>query len=846
MTDPTSALSAPLAASGPTESTAAVDSVRPEAAEAAVEALLDRASLAQLVALLSGVDFWHTAAVPELGIPQMRVSDGPAGARGTRFDGEASINVPCSTLLAATWDPATIELVGHLLGRETKAKGASVLLAPTVNIHRTPIGGRNFECMSEDPYLTARTAVAYVQGLQAEGVASCIKHFVGNDTEFERMSIDSRIDERTLREVYLVPFEAAVKEAGVQSIMTSYNRINGEFAGDSPLIEDVLRGEWGFDGAVISDWFGLHSTGGAINAGVDLEMPGPGLVRGQLLLDAVANGEVAESVLRERARQVLRLMQRVGALDAEGPGPEGTRHDVDDLALVRRVAAEGMVLLLNAPVGAGEPALPLATGALRRIAVVGPNAAVGQLMGGGSAHVTPTSVSHPLDALQQRLAPLGIEVVHEPGCLIHRALPAFDLRRCSTVEIDYFETAAEMDDPAATPVLTGGSGTLHLMWVSDPLGRNHADPDFGARIRTTFTPDASGVWQFGVASIMPARLLIDGEVVLDNTDVEKGGSFFGMGRGEKVIEVALEAGREYAFVAELRHGSYGATMSGILLGSAAPVRPGMFEAAVDLAASADLTIVVVGTNDEWESEGWDRDTLSLPGRQDELVAAVAAASPATVVVVNSGSPITMPWLHDVHAVLMSWFPGQEMGEAIADVLLGEVEPQGRLPVSFPARLEDTPAFEHDPGRNGVANYLEGRLLGYRWYDTVGREPLFPFGFGLGYTPAVITSAVAPDAHTVEVQLHNPGGRDAVEVVQVYAHRVGYERAPGDEPEQWLVGFVKVPVPAGGDVAATVTIDANAYRRWDVDAHAWAFLTEPFELRVGHSSRDIAVRLTVHP
>jgi beta-glucosidase len=345
---------------------------------------------------------------------------------------------------------------------------------------------------------------------------------------------------------------------------------------------------------------------------------------------------------------------------------------------------------------------------------------------------------------------------------------------------------------------------------------------------------------------MPARVLIDGELVLDNTDVDKGGSFFGMGRGEKVAEVAMEAGRAYEFVAELRHGSYGATMSGILLGSAAPVRSGMFEAAVDAAASADLTIVVVGTNDEWESEGWDRDTLSLPGRQDELVAAVAAVSPATVVVVNSGSPISMPWLHDVHAVLMAWFPGQEMGEALVDVLLGDTEPQGRLPVTFPMSLEDTPAFEHYPGRNGVANYLEGRLLGHRWYDTVGREPLFPFGFGLGYAPAVITAASAPDAHTVAVQLHNPGARAAVEVVQVYAHRAGYVAAPGDEPQQWLVGFAKVAVPAGGDVAATVTIDANAYRRWDVDAHAWTWLDEPIELRVSHSSRNIAVCLTVQP
>ena len=811
-----------------------------------IDDLLDQATLEEQVSLLSGVDFWHTAAVPRLGIPQMRVSDGPVGARGTRFDGEPSMNVPCSTLLAATWSTPAIRLIGELLGRETAAKGASVLLAPTVNLHRTPIGGRNFECMSEDPYLTARAAVAYVQGLQSQGVASCIKHFVGNDTEFERMSIDSRIDERTLREVYLVPFEAAVQEAGVQAVMTSYNRINGSFAGDNPLIADVLRAEWGFDGLVMSDWFGLHSTAASVVAGVDLEMPGPTLYRGAKLLAAVERGEVTPEQVRERARAVLQLMERTGALAVAAPPAEGSRYDDADVALVREVAAQGMVLLLNAPVGSGAPALPLDATRLRRIAVVGPNAAVGQLMGGGSAHVTPTSVSHPLEALQQRLAPFGVEVVHGAGCSIHRRVPAVDTRRCGTIHIDYFADADDLDVADARPLRSGTSGTLHLMWVADPTGRGQANPGFGARIVTTFTPDVSGRWTFGMESVTPSRVLIDGVIVIDNSDGPRGGSYFGMGLTEQVVEVDMVAGQEYELLAEVRHRPYGAGMGGINIGASAPVSPTLFDDAVELAASSDLTIVVVGTNDDWESEGWDRDTLSLPGRQDELIAAVAEAAPATVVVVNAGSPITMPWLHDVHAVLMSWFPGQQMGEALADVLLGDVEPQGRLPVTFPARLEDTPAFEHYPGRNGVANYLEGRLMGHRWYDTVGREPLFPFGFGLGYAPVVITDAVATTALSVDVKLHNPGVRDGVEVVQVYAHRIDRSQAHADEPDQTLVGFTKVAVAAGADESVTIALDPHAFRRWNTEAHQWQHLSEPFELRVGHSSRDIAVRLEVHP
>jgi beta-glucosidase len=390
------------------------------------------------------------------------VSDGPAGARGTSFDaGPASVNVPCSTALAASWDPELVEEIGHLLGREARAKGARVLLAPTVNLHRTPIGGRNFECMSEDPYLTARTAVAYVRGLQSEGVASCIKHFIGNDTEFERNSIDSRIDERTLRELYFVPFEATIRDAGVMAVMTSYNRINGVHAAESPLVADVLRGEWGFDGLVMSDWFGLHSTVEGVKAGLDLEMPGPTLHRGEKLLQAVEAGDVTADELRVLARRVLALLERTGALDADGPGEETTRHDPADMVLVQNRAA----------LGSDAPALPLRPEGLRRVALIGPNAAVGEVMGGGSAHVTPTGVSTPLDALRAYFEALGVEVVHAAGCQIHRRLPELDLRRCTSVSVDVYDDPAELDDPAAVPVRSAGTGTTRLLWQSDPTGR---------------------------------------------------------------------------------------------------------------------------------------------------------------------------------------------------------------------------------------------------------------------------------------------------------------------------------------------------------------------------------------
>ncbi len=809
-----------------------------------IDALLDRATVEELVALTAGRDFWHTVAIPRLGIPEMRVSDGPVGARGTRFDGEASICAPCSTLLAATWDIAAVQRIGEMLGRETKAKGASVLLAPTVNIHRTPVGGRNFECMSEDPYLTSRVAVSYVRGLQSQGVASCIKHFVGNDTEFERNTIDARIDERTLREVYLRPFEAAVREAGVMAIMTAYNRINGPWAADSPLLADVLRAEWGFDGLVMSDWFGLHSTTEGAKAGLDLEMPGPTLHRGQSLLDAIERGEVSVDDVRVLARRVLHLMQRTGALDAEGPGPETTRYDADDIALVRRTAAEGMVLLRNVPATSATTVLPLQLDGVRRVAIIGPNAALGEVMGGGSAHVTPTGVSTPLEALTAFFAAAGIEVEHQAGCQIHRRLPELDLRRCGDVVVDIYDDPALLDDDAAVPISTGGTGTLRLMWVADPTGQGSANPAFGVRLSSGFTPDVSGEWKFGIESVSPARVIIDDVTIIDNESEPIGGSFFGMGRGEVVAALQMDAGRDYRLVVEMRHTPVGTGMGGINIGALAPVSGDQLRDAVSAAARADLSIVVVGTNDNWESEGWDRTTLELPGAQDELVRKVAEVSPATVVVVNAGSPITMPWLDEVHAALMSWFPGQEMGNALVDLLSGAVEPQGRLPVSFPFRLEDTPAFEHNPGRNGVANYLEGRLTGHAWYDTVGREPLFPFGFGLGYGCADITDVAADDAFTVSCTVANAGDRDAVEVVQVYAHLLDREGVPRDEPTQRLVGFAKVAAPAGSTQRVVVSLDPDAYRRWDVDVHAWTVPSARYELRVARSSRDVVARVEV--
>lgn len=807
-----------------------------------VEDLLAAMTVAELVALTAGHDTWHTAPVDRLGVPSVRVSDGPVGVRGTRFDGPASLATPCGTALAATWDPESVAEIGAVLGREAHAKGVSVHLAPTVNLHRTPIGGRNFECFSEDPHLTARVAVAYVRGVQGEGVASCIKHFVCNDVESERMSVDVCIDERTLHEVYLVPFEAAVRESGVMAVMTAYNRLNGPWCADSPLIAEVLRTSWGFDGLVMSDWFGLHSTVGAVLAGLDLEMPGPALQRGDRLVAALEAGEVTVEQVRARAREVLRLAERVGALDGGGPGQEGTRHDAADEAVVRRVAAESMVLVHHR-----DATLPLAPSGLRRLAVIGPNARVGQVIGGGSATVNPTRVSHPLDALRQRLDAHGVEVVHATGCRIHRRLPDVDLRLCGEIDLDIYDSPEMLDllgaSPAPEPLRSRQARRLGAMWTLDPTRQGRADLSFGARFTTVFTPDTSGEWTFGVESVGATRVLVDGVVVIDNASSPVGGSFFGTGREEARGAVTLDAGRSYSLAVEVRQHARGYGMSAVRVGALEPLDDDPLGEAVDLAATCDLTVLVVGTNNDWESEGWDRDSLSLPGDQDELIRRVAEVSRATVVVVNAGSPVVMPWLDDVEAVLMAWFPGQAFGDALVDVLTGAVEPQGRLPMTVPRRLEDTPAFEHHPPRGGVAHYLEGRLVGHRWYDTIGREPLFPFGHGLGYGSAAL-ELVHATADCVTVQLTNTGDREAVEVVQVYAHVVDRAGLHRDEPEQVLAGFGKARVGPGQTRRLDVDVSPTCWRRWDDVAHGWRAITGPVELRVGRSSRDIVGRTIV--
>lgn len=808
---------------------------------------LDRLDLAGKVRLLTGADVWSLHAEPAAGLRRLVVSDGPAGVRGERWDErDSAANVPSPTALAATWDVDRVARLGRLLAAEARRRGVDVLLAPTVNLQRTPYGGRHFECFSEDPLLTARIGVAYVRGLQEEGVGATVKHFVANDQETERYSADVRAGERVLREVYLAPFEAIVREAGVWAVMAAYNAVDGTTMTESPLLREVLKGEWGFDGVVMSDWFAARSLAAAGSGLLDVVMPGPRGPWGEALVAAVRAGAVPESAVDDKVLRVLRLAGRTGAL-AGVAGRAATPWTAEQIgAELRATAAAGFVLARNEPASAGERAvLPLDRARLRRVAVLGPNAATARTMGGGSATVFPPSTVSPLAGLRAALAP-DVEVVHARGGRSTHRLPPADpdlLRRPDGgrgVVLRFLDAQGAVlgtEDRAAAAFTWQGSIGPGL-----PVRRVRA-----VEVHTRVRPQHDGVHRIGVSGVGAFRLAIGGEVRLDTRIGLPPGAdpVEGMMRPpQEFVAVALRAGKEVDLVVRHEPGPAGGFADGD--GDAVTFQVNLepdadddaeLAEAVALARDADVAVVVVGTTEEVESEGFDRTSLALPGRQDELVGRVVAANPRTVVVVNSGAPVLLPWADEVPAVLLTWFPGQECGTALADVLLGAAEPGGRLPVTWPA---DEAGLPSPRPVEGTLRYEEGLFVGHRRHDRDGSEPRFRFGAGLGYTTWEYLSAEgSPTAVTVRVR--NSGGRRGREVVQVYAARPD---TAVQRPVRWLAGFAGVTADPAQEVAVTVDLPERVFQHWDEAGHRWTTEAGTFRLHVGPSSGVLPLALDV--
>jgi beta-glucosidase len=810
-----------------------------------VDALLADLALEEKIALVSGADMWRTPGVERLGIPPLCLSDGPNGARGLEVPGAGlrAACFPCGSALAATWNPELVERVGGALGEEARSKGAHVLLAPTINIHRSPLAGRNFECFSEDPWLSARMAVAFVRGVQSRDVLACAKHFVCNDSEFERHTISSEVDERTLREIYLPPFEAAVREARVGSVMGAYNQLGGTHACEHPrLLGELLRGEWGFDGFVVSDWFATRSTAPAAQAGLDLEMPGPPRRFGAQLREALESGEVAPAVLDAMVRRLLIARERTHAAERAGEEPRAIDRP-EHRAIAREAAAEAIVLLRNE-----RDVLPFDATRLRSLAVIGPNAAGSVIQGGGSAQVTPHYVVNALAGLRARCGD-AVDVRFERGCTRHKSTPVLDGELLAPpaadgddrLRIEFFRG----ETLEGVPLQVGGARRAALTWFGAPA--DGVPPErYSARISATLVATESGRHTLSLSSVGRSRLFVDDALLVDDWQPQPGGSFFfGAGSQERSGELELRAGEPHALRIEYTKDRADSPLGGLRVGCLLPEPADLLERAVAAAAAADAAVVVVGLDAEWETEGQDRESLALPGRQAELIEAVAAANPRCVVVLNAGSPLEMPWCERVAAIVQLWYAGQELGNALADVLFGDVDASGRLPLTFPVRLEDTPSFPHYPGEHGRVVYGEGIFVGYRHYDGSDAAPLFPFGHGLSYTrfdygePRLSAQHLRTEEPLeVSIDIRNSGDRPGREVVQLYL-RDPESSLP--RPEKELAGFAKLSLEPGETRTARFRIDPRALCAYDPARRAWFAEPGTFEVWIGRSSADIRAR-----
>jgi beta-glucosidase len=785
-----------------------------------VKALVDALTLEEKAALTAGEDLFSTRAVARLNIPKVHVTDGPSGARGSGLPGGGgppSICIPCGTAVGATWNPATAERLGALVGQEALDRGCRGLLAPTVNLHRSPLAGRNFECYSEDPLLSGRLAAGYVRGVQSKGVFATVKHFVGNDAEFERGTINSVIDERALRELYLVPFEMAVRQGGALAIMTAYNRLNGHWLTQQPaFLLDILRDEWGFDGLVMTDWFGVAETSMSLAAGLDLEMPGPGRALGPGVAVAVRGGEVAEADLDAAVLRLLSGLDRIGILDVPEPVQDLKAPSTESLHTLRQAAAESMVLLKNYGV------LPLSLTALTRIAVIGPHAIAPSIMGGGSAQVTPYPTTTPLEALSARCGS-DVEIVFERGCEVSTAPAVVGqavLRAPRGFRGERF-AGTEFEGPSVETLELSG-----LRMVSfGSLAPESVTGDWSMRVAGVVIPEETGTFQVAMAQAGSARLFVNGELVLDgftNRPPRGGSDFFGQISQDLVADVLFERDEPVELVVEFARTGEG--LSGFRVGFRTADQDALLARAVAAASDADVAIVCIGTTGETESEGHDRKDMDLPGRQDELIRRVAAVNDRTVVVVNAGAPIAMAWADDVASVLQCWFGGQEMGGALADVLVGAAEPGGRLPTTIPVRLEHSPSHANFPGENGELRYGEGVFMGYRGYEHSDRPPRFPFGHGLSYTtceigePTLSAATLAPGGSiTVSVLVVNTGSRGGSEVVQAY---VAPESTRLARPPKELKAFAKVWLEPGENKTVDLVLDARSFAYWDPGQDDW--------------------------
>ena len=792
-----------------------------------VEDLLKRMTLEEKIDMLGGTGF-ATKPNARLGIPELRMTDGPLGVRMDK-----STAFPSGINLAATWNPALVEKIGHALGREVKAHDAHVLLAPCVNIARIPNGGRNFESFGEDPFLASRMAVNYINGLQSEGVAATVKHFAANNQEHERMFVDAQISERALNEIYLPAFKAAVQEANVLCVMNAYNKINGHFASENDyLLNKILKTEWGFTGMVMSDWGAVHSSIPTANGAMDLEMPeGKYLNRDSLFL-TIQKGEVKEATIDEKVRRTLRTIFRLGLFEKPSLKDDfkvGTKENREAAFLGTR---EGIVLLKNQ-----NDILPLNFSKLKSVAVIGPNAAKARTGGGGSSQVDPLEAPSPLEILKQNFGD-KVKINYAVGVRLDGESIPVPSKYLSTengeegLRGEYFDNM----ELKGRPVYTRMDKELYFDWGGDsPFKNENWKTDiFSVRWTGKVKAPVSGHFIFDLISDDGVRFWLDDKLVIDHWTDHAPES--------REYEIQLVAGKEYKIKIEYYENGGGAVCK---LGWTLPGEDPMI-AAIKAAKQSEVVLLFAGTSAAYESEGFDRQDLVLPKNQDELIEKIASVNKNVIVVINAGSPVLMDkWLGKVKGVVFAWFGGQEMSYALSDVLSGKFNPSGKLPVTFPKRWEDCSAFSTYKKESGITEYSDGIFIGYRHFEHNNIEPLFPFGFGLSYTKFAYANLKLSakemsqnEKLTVTFDVKNTGKVDGGEIPQLYIRDV---KASVERPVKELKGFSKVMLKPGETKTVTLTVDKAAFSFFDENSKS--FITEPgeFEILIGSSSQKIELK-----
>ena len=795
-----------------------------------VDSILSQLTLEEKLDLLGGVDGFFIRDVPRLNWPRLKMADGPVGVRNF---GPATA-FAAGVTLTATWNPALAELVGTELGRDSRAKGVHFLLAPGVNINRAPMNGRNFEYFGEDPFLASRIAVGYINGVQSQGVSATIKHFLGNNSEFDRHNTDSIIDERTLREIYLPVFEAAVKEAHVGAIMNSYNLTNGQHMSQNKyLLTDVVKKEWGFDGLIMSDWSGTYDGIAAANGGQDLEMPSGLHMNQQILKPAIEQGKVSLATIDDKVRRILGTAMRFGWLDRDQTGLTIPRYNTQGRRVALNAAREGITLLKN-----DGGLLPLSKSKIKSILIIGPDAFPAVPVGGGSAEVQPFASTSFLEGLSNYPG-AAYQVYYDRGVLPYSDLAnATNFTMAPTrgepgLKAEYFDN----QELKGNPVITRSEQHVDFGTAARLL---FPEQTLSSRWTGYYTPPASGSYDIFVQTTREVggsyRLYVDDKLVLDNwTTLSALVDYRTLRLEPGAHKIVLEQhGRAFRKAVKLRLGI---------------VRTGEFvsDNAKKLAASADVVVVAAGFDAESEAESADR-TFRLPPGQDELIREMAAANKNTIVVMTSGGSVDMnAWLGQVPALVQAWYPGQEGGTALAEILFGDVNPSGRLPVTFERRWEDNPVHDsyYPAADTKRVVYKEGIFVGYRGYERNQTKPLFPFGFGLSYTTFAYSNlSVKPmvsesgPRYEVSFDVKNTGTREGADVAQVY---VGDPQTNVPRPPKELKGFVKLNLRPGETKKVSVMLDKRALSYYDVNAKQWRAEPGDFNVLVGRSSEQIELR-----